>query len=168
MIRTATLSGCETYRYHLRRNWSGHAVTPSLLWVMLNPSTANESIDDPTIRKCHGFTERLGFRALEVVNLFAFRATDPCELRAAWSNGVDVVGDENDAHIQLAMNETDRIIFAWGAFSAAGVPGRARMVANLARQAGKTPSCLGTAKDGQPRHPLMLGYSTSLVPWRAP
>ena len=85
----ALLSSCGTYRYRLWRYW--HTEREPLIFIMLNPSTADAMQDDPTIRKCIGFAKRLGFGGIEVVNLFAYRATDPRDLRA---NGYQVGPDD--------------------------------------------------------------------------
>lgn len=183
MMSSAILSDCGVYRYHLRREWNGDtppgdetreqfeemslfsrpAKREHVLWVMLNPSTADAKTNDPTIRKCIGFSSRWGYRALEVVNLFAFRATDPRELARAWAAGVEVVGPDTNQHIRFAAQEADRVVVAWGGFSGCGITARAREVCGLL---GEAPAlCLGVTKDGQPRHPLMLPYATSTEPW---
>jgi hypothetical protein len=95
MKRTAIVSDCGRFRYHLRREWSAGS---TLLFVMLNPSTADADVDDNTIRRCVGFGQAEGFGAVEVVNLFAFRATDPADLRRAGY----LVGPDNDFHLQMA------------------------------------------------------------------
>jgi len=96
--RTATLSPCGRYRYRLGRRWAQHRLSLPLLFVMLNPSTADAEQDDATIRRCTTFAVAHGFDAMEVVNLFAFRATDPADLwRAA-----DPVGPDADRHIAEA------------------------------------------------------------------
>lgn len=165
---TAILDDTRTYRYRLTRPYS--PTVPPVLWVMLNPSTADETADDPTIRRCIGFQSRwCGYAvpgAVEVVNLFARRATDPKELRDA-VGFLDLVGPYNDEHIMAAgaeMAETpgSRIVVAWGAQSFAKQ--RARVVAALLRTYGQL-YCLGTTKDGSPRHPLYVPYSQPLVPW---
>ena len=183
MRSTAIISACSTYRYHLRREWLGRPASfksvdadteefefgrpvkrPSLLFVMLNPSTADATKDDPTIRKCIGFASQLGYFALEVVNLFAYRATDPRDLRNAWSAGTDVVGEDNDRHIVAAAADADRVIAAWGAFSSCNLRSRATEVLKLL-QRHREVSSFGVSKDGSPRHPLMLAYASELKPW---
>ncbi len=126
---------------------------------MLNPSTANAEMDDPTVRKCQGFATRLGYRRLVIVNLFAFRATKPADLL-----GVnDPVGPDNDSHIRYAIMTSEIVVVAWGAHRAA----RSR-VADFLRIVGphQPLSCLGHTKDGSPRHPLMLPYASELVNWK--
>src|SRR5690606_33929820 len=110
---------CGRYRYSLTRH------IPSLLrwvrpvtFVMLNPSTADASEDDPTIRRCISFAERIGGTELEVLNLFALRATDPKELLEAQRNGVDPIGPENDEYLRR-ISPMSTVIVAWGAHPAA-------------------------------------------------
>jgi hypothetical protein len=95
----ATISADGTYRYHLWREWDAHK--PRAIYVMLNPSTADGRHDDPTIRRCVGFAKGWGFGGIEVVNLYALRATDPREIR----NYADPVGPDNDRHILNAVGE---------------------------------------------------------------
>ena len=96
------------YRYMLGRQWGA---PPFLLWMMLNPSTADATEDDPTIRRCSGFAKHWGFGGLVVVNLFAFRATNPADLRAA----EQPIGPENDRHLVNAARSCPRVVAAWGA-----------------------------------------------------
>jgi hypothetical protein len=129
---------------------------------MLNPSVADEVRNDPTIRKCQGFQARWGHGgSCEVVNLFALRATDPREL----SKHPDPVGAENDEHLRRAADEVvsakGRIVVAWGAHRFARR--RAEEVRRIYWPFRL--DCLGTTKDGSPRHPLYVPYSQPLVPW---
>jgi len=159
---TAILSPCGTYRYRLSRH------VPILdplgaraLFVMLNPSTADAMVDDPTIRRCLGFVRYWRIARLDVVNLYGLRATDPSELE----RHVDPIGPENDRHIREAMIETAResgpIVVAWGAMA----PARARRVIEIADSLGTSLACLATTKEGQPRHPLYLPRSADLARW---
>lgn len=156
----AALSLDGRYRYRLWRQWAdGRVVT----FIMLNPSTADASEDDPTIRKCIGFAKRLGFGRLEVVNLFAWRATNPNALRDV----VEPVGIENDQTILERCLGADLVIAAWGAteFPSRLVWRRQQQVCALLRGAGVQTQCLGLSQEGRPRHPLMLPYETALQPW---
>jgi len=157
---SAELSPCLQYRYTLTRVWDEYR--PRVLWVMLNPSTADGDTDDPTIRKCVGFARRWDAGAIEVVNLYAFRATDPRALRAAGSP----VGPENDARIAAAVGRADVILCAWGAHEPASTP-RTERVRALIGGRGRVAYCLGRAAGGQPRHPLMLAYVTPRQPFWA-
>lgn len=133
------------YRYLLWRRW---AEADSLLFVMLNPSTADAERDDPTIRRCIGFARAWGFGGVEVVNLFAWRATLPRQLAAA----KDPVGRHNDAAILEAVARSRAVIAAWGVHGA--LRGRDAQVARLL--AATRLRCLGVTRDGAPRHPLYV------------
>ena len=138
---SALLSPCGTYRYSLNRSW-GHGAT--VLFVMLNPSVADGSRDDPTIRRCVGFAKAWGFGALSVANLFAMRSTDPSVLLSA----PDPVGPDNDAVIFELARRASLVVAAWGAHKAG-----ACRVADVRRLLPK-PVCLGLTSSGHPRHPL--------------
>lgn len=160
---SAVLSPCGTYRYHLRREWLTGEGTAC--WIMLNPSTADAELDDPTIRRVVGFSQRWGFAAAEVVNLYAYRATDPKAMRAAERSGVDVVGPDNDDWIVEAAYDARLVIAGWGAHEPAGSARSMAVVELLADRAGQRAWSLGVSRSGQPRHPLMLGYDTEREPW---
>lgn len=157
--RGAIISPDGLYRYKLSRAWGSG---PRLLWIMLNPSTADAHVDDPTIRKCVGFADRWGYRGIEVVNLFAWRATDPRKLIGP----EDAVGPDNDATIRAVAWEAPAIVCAWGRIPNAPLRPRAELVAKLVRfeNPGKTIRCLGRTAGGFPRHPLMPSYATK---WEA-
>jgi hypothetical protein len=125
---------------------------------MLNPSTADASKDDPTIRKCVGFCERWGFGLLIVCNLFAFRSTAPKGLLSA----ADPVGPDNGIWLHQEARAADRVVLAWG--SHAGLkPLLSKQLEAIDRTLGRYSEktfTLGRCKDGNPRHPLMLAYST--------
>lgn len=157
MDRTAVLSDCGQYRYQLGRRWGdGQA----LVWVMLNPSTADHIENDATIRKCIGFTNRLGFNALTVVNLFAFRARDPKVMRKA----ADPVGPDNDRHIAEVASTGGLTICAWGPNG--GHLRRDLQVISRLRNAGVDLHCLRITSNGSPGHPLMLPYELRPIPFR--
>lgn len=162
---SAIFDDTRTYRYRLERP-RVYVGEPPVLWVMLNPSTADEVQDDHTIRKCAGFQYEWTMRhrgAVIVVNLFALRATNPRELRSH----PNPVGPDNDAHIAGAMLDVigagGKVIAAWGAHRFARE--RAAVVADDALD-GAPLWCLGTTKDGSPRHPLYVPYSQPLIPWK--
>lgn len=157
-VSFARISTCGRYRYSLVRQWD-RSNKGRCLWVMLNPSTADATSDDPTIRKCVGFAKRWGFGSIEVVNLYAWRATDPADLRAAHRRGEDVIGPVNDEWISVAIGRADQVIAAWGAnaFDSA----RTRSVVECISD-GHPVSCLGLTKKREPYHPLMISYSTKL------
>jgi hypothetical protein len=161
VIRDARFSHCGAFRYTLSRVWD--RALPPLLFVMLNPSTADAQTDDPTIRRCIGFAERLGFGAAHVVNVFAYRATDPRELaRVGWPQG-----DRNEFEVLCSAAEVVKrdgaIVAAWGAH-ARGRPETGRVYRTLAAVA--PVFALRLLRDGTPAHPLMLPYSCQLQPYR--
>lgn len=161
MNSSATISECGRYRYRLWRRWDSE-LRP-VVFVMLNPSTADADIDDPTIRKCIGFAKRLGFGGIEVVNLFGFRATKPADLWRA----TDPCGPDNRKHLGIvasAAGECDTpVICAWGAH-ARKAPKHAESIRQLLIEKGCRPMALRLLNDGTPEHPLMLPYSCELVP----
>lgn len=158
VVGAALLSQDLRYRYWLTRDWGRGARTT---FIMLNPSTADGTADDATIRKCIGFARRWNTTGIMVVNLYAFRARHPADMWAA----DDPVGPGNDSYILQAAREAAShdapVVAAWGA-NEPGPRGRA-VLAALADQ-GLPVQCLGKSKAGQPLHPLMLSYSTALVP----
>ncbi len=154
---TAIYSPCEAYRYSLTRIWQ--PAGPKALFVMLNPSTATETQNDPTVERCERRARALGFGAFRVTNIFAFRATDPRDMRRA----TDPVGPGNDAAIAGAAGWSDAIICAWGTHGAH--LGRGGTVEALLRGTGRRLHHLGLTRDGHPRHPLYIGYARALEAW---
>ena len=155
----AVMCECGRYRYVLRRDLGELAPRHdgSVVWVMLNPSTADASQDDPTVRRCIGFTRAWGYGSLAVLNLYAFRATDPRIMRAM---SADVrVGPDNDAWIARVVAEGALVVAAWGAHAEWS---RAREVAAII---GRPLHCLGVTGDGHPRHPLYVRADTPPVPF---
>lgn len=153
---SAVISACGKYRYNLHRWVSHDGRRGRVLFVMLNPSTADAEANDPTIRKCIGFARSWGFSEVEVVNLFAFRATDPDELKRT----VSPVGPENDVSTEEAVNRAEMIVVAWGGKVPKHHRWRVEHVCEYLFDADV--KCLGYTKHGDPRHPLMLSYSTPL------
>jgi len=155
----AEYSDCEAYRYSLTRVWDGRL--PRAAFVMLNPSTATEVQNDPTVERCERRARALGFGAFRVLNIFAYRATDPRVMRAA----ADPVGPENDAAILAALPWADRVICAWGTHGAH--LGRGPTVAAMLRRADASLWHLGLSKAGHPKHPLYIGYAVQPERWEA-
>ncbi len=155
---SAKLSECGRYRYSLERRW---APGPMACWLMLNPSTADASQDDPTIRRCISFAKLWGCGGLVVVNIFPLRATDPRELKKARARGEDILMRlERDHHIEAAAKDAKVIVAAWGAHKLVG-----KEATRLPRCC--TPlQCLGTNQDGSPKHPLYVKGDTELRVWR--
>ncbi len=158
---SAIISQCGTYRYRLERELALR-VGPTVLWIMLNPSTADADHDDPTIRKVAGFSRLAGYARLIVVNLFAMRATDP---RDVLLNLADAEGSENCRHIMEAAVDASAIVCAWGA--APWAEEQARAVCGWLDDLDHAPPglCLGTTKSGAPKHPLYVPYAQPFVPF---
>jgi hypothetical protein len=159
---SAIYSKCERYRYALTRGWNSSG--PRLLYVMLNPSKATEAQNDPTIERCERRARALGFGAFRATNLFAWRETDPARLRKA----PQPVGPANDRMILASLenwlrDSSDLALCSWGVHGT--LHGRAHDVALLMIGTGRPLSCLGTTRDGHPRHPLYVAYATSPVTW---
>jgi hypothetical protein len=153
----AVYSPCTQYRYELTRVWDAGA--PRVVFVMLNPSTATEIQNDPTVERCERRARALGFGGFRVVNIFAYRATDPKRMRAQ----ADPVGPANDAAIVAAAGWGDRIICAWGNHGAH--LGRGRVVEGLLRSQGKPLFHLSLTRAGVPKHPLYIGYAVQPMLW---
>lgn len=159
MQKFARLSDCGRYRYSLVRIWD--EALPRLVFVMLNPSTADALTDDHTVTKCIGFADRNGFGSILIVNIWAYRATKPADLRAAnWDTGPD-----NDAFLQGVLISPDTIICAWGA-NAANRWEPQRFV-RLAKMCNKPLHALRLTKTGIPAHPLMLPYNCEIFRYAA-
>ena len=152
----AVYSPCERYRYALTRIWGNG---PRVLFVMLNPSTATEMQNDPTVERCERRARALGYGGFRVCNIFAWRDTDPRAMRAA----ADPVGPANDAAIRDGALWADAIVCAWGTHGAH--LDRGRQVETLLRATGRTLSHLGLSKDGHPKHPLYIAYSQQPETW---
>ena len=153
----AVFSQDRRYRYLLRRRVGDSS--GRVLFIMLNPSRADETRNDPTIRRCIGFARSWGYGRLEVVNLFALMSTDPKALLKA----DDPIGPDNDAAIQAALKVADTVVLAWGNH-ALDHKRRAAAVTDMARKAAR-PYCLGLTARGAPRHPLRLARTTPLEPF---
>jgi len=159
--KTAVISPCGTWRYRLGRVVADAGNVYGYFGV--NPSTANADAEDQTTMKWRGFTVRNGGRMYIAGNPFAFRATDVRELATA----ADPVGPENDAHLRQIIRDADVLVPCWG--NVAKVPrslrSRFETVMQMLLDSGKPVLCFGVAKCGSPKHPLMLGYDTTLVPF---
>ncbi len=154
----AVFSDCEAYRYLLTRVWD--ATGRKALFIMLNPSTADEVKNDPTVERCERRARALGFGAFRVCNIFAFRATDPKVMRAA----SDPVGPQNDAAILESCDWADQVVCAWGTHGAHLERGAA--VTALLKDRGVACYHLGLSKAGHPKHPLYIAYTQQPEPWQ--
>lgn len=163
ITRAAMLSDDKRYRYWLRRTWREQP--GYLLWIMLNPSTADAIGDDHTIRKCMGFARRWGYGSMMVVNLYAYRVTDPTLLES-WDTPDPMVGPENDEWIKELAAKATGIVAGWGDSGPNGLRERAAYVADLLPAV--EVACLGRTRQGMPRHPSRPGYATPLeIYWGA-
>lgn len=165
MRRAAELSSCGTYRYRLEREW-GDGLGTIYGFIGVNPSTADADVEDATTRKWEGFVRRWGGDGYLVANLFAYRATDVRELGRV----DDPHGPENGVHLRRLLEDADVIVPCWG--------GRGKLPAMLrphvtytlawlrAGRGGKPVKHLGLTNGGDPKHPLMLPYSTQLEDFR--
>lgn len=158
--KSANISACGLYRYSLSRLWAGR---PLMVFVMLNPSTADADLDDRTVRRCIGFARREGMGGLGVMNLYAYRATNPKALLTC----DDPVGPQNDGVLTAVLNESRNmgypVVAAWGVNAK---PDRVTQVLGLVPTTSWL--CLGTTKDGHPRHPLYVKGDQPLVPFGQP
>ena len=147
-------SKSKLYRYSLKRAWETDA-NNQILFIGLNPSTADNQRDDPTIRRCVKFANYWGFNSLEVVNLFAFRATDPMDL----FNEESPIGPYNDFWIKRAYKRSTLAVACWGS---AGVhKDRSTEVTKYL----KNLFCIRRNKDNSPSHPLYLNSKLSPIPY---
>lgn len=160
--KMAMISPDGLYRYWLGRRWSDG---PLMVFIMLNPSTADGRVDDPTIRRCIGFARREGCGGVEVVNLYALRATKPMHLL----HHPDPEGPDNPLSWAQTLypdlrgaGEPSLVVAAWGAFSDPDLPESQALKGCSVRL-----QCLGTTKSGAPRHPLYVKADQKLIPFCA-
>ena len=160
-VSSAIFSKCQRYRYRLDRLWDD--TLPPLAFGMLNPSTADHERNDATIERCERRAKTMGFGRLIVWNLFAFRATDPRELKYQ----DDPVGPDNDEFIREALVETKdgggKIVVGWGTNGA--ILNRHTRVTEIAISIGAELYCLGTTAAGHPKHPLYVSYQQEFSFW---
>lgn len=173
----AELSADGVYRWLLWRNidmptepeaeriWLNTPGKSRMLYVMLNPSTADGTVDDPTIRRCRGFATREGFDAFDVVNLFSYRSTDWKKLNDLSLSSSTVIGNETFDWWNRAMDDASIVVAAWGSHVdhlRVDLKHQASTFIDHAKRRGVTLLCLGTTKYGQPSHPLMLNKNQPL------
>jgi len=154
MIKGADISKCKNYRYSLLRVWNDSK--PSVLFIGLNPSIADDREDDPTINKCINFAKSWGFGGLKMANLFAYRATLPSDLKLA----KEPVGINNDRNINKLIESVEMVVVAWG--NDGSFMNRDKEVLKLI----DNPMCLNINKSGNPSHPLYQKSSISPKPLR--
>lgn len=153
MIKDAILSEDRKYRYILSRTWD--ETKPTVLFIGLNPSTADENEDDPTIRRCINFAKSWGYGGLIMANLFAFRTTNPQGLYSE----KNPVGSENDYYIKKFANKSEKIIACWGNHGCFN--NRSQIVYELVDSL----HCLDTNKSGEPKHPLYIRSDAKPKPY---
>jgi len=156
-VATATFDPTRAYRFRLTRTWDPDL--PRVNFLMLNPSTADAQVIDPTVRRCVGFARTWGFGTLVVTNIFAFRATDPAVLAQL----DDPVGSGNDGAITDAAVSAERVVVAWG--TRGSHLDRGDRVAGLLADHGVAAMTLRVTRDGHPAHPLYQRGDTIPVPW---
>lgn len=152
MIKDAIVSPCRKYRYALWRIWD--TSKPLVLFICLNPSTADETNDDPTLRRCITFAKSWGYGGVCIANLFAIRATQPAEIKKC----EDPIGIENDRWLVKLADEADLIIGAWG--NDGTFQNRSQDVKRLL----PTLHYLKMNASGEPAHPLYLPKSLKPFP----
>ncbi|MGF1570073.1 MAG: DUF1643 domain-containing protein [Nodosilinea sp.] len=157
ITRTATFDSTGSYRYSLGRQWRDGG--PLLAILMLNPSQASDTADDPTIRRCMGLAHGWRFGAIQVVNLFAYRTADPRQLKQT----PDPIGPDNDAALITAAAQADRILLAWGNHGCFQERDEA-VLALLSSYQAKW-CCIDHNRTGQPRHPLYVRRDAGLTRW---
>ena len=157
MIKKAEFSKDKRYRYSLSRIWDQSK--PGVQFVLLNPSTADEKDDDPTVRRCVGFAKRWGYGFLEIRNIFSLRCTNPINLRCA----ARPIGENKieDILTSLSVFSFDKIVFGWGVHGK--LMNRGQNVINSTTKRGMPIYCFGFTKNEQPKHPLYLRNSAPLV-----
>jgi len=151
IYKNATFSSCRTYRYSLSRIWDKKK--KYVLFIGLNPSTANEEVDDPTIRRCVNYAKEWGYGGFMMVNLFAYRTTLPSNLKKVKYP----VGSKNDKYIVILSKKADITVAAWG--NNGNLYSRDKQVLNLVSSL----MCLKINKSGQPTHPFYLKKDLKLI-----
>jgi len=154
--RSADFSPCKTYRYTLKRTWESDL--PHILWVLLNPSTADAQKDDPTNRKCMTWARKYGYGSLTFVNLFAYRSPYP-EVMKAYH---EPIGPDNDDWLWSEIRKHDAVVAGWG--NGGTHRDRWKEVAPMCVRW----MCIGINKNGQPKHPLYMRGDVRLQMWNHP
>jgi hypothetical protein len=152
MHADAAFSTCRRYRFALWRRWDDG---PRVLFVLLNPSTADESTDDPTVRRCTGFARNWGFGSMTIANLFALRSSSPAALFAS----ADPVGPGNDDWLIRLRDESSLTVAGWG--NRGRLLGRSTVVKRIFPRL----QVLGLTVFGEPRHPLYVRSDVLPRPW---
>lgn len=154
----AVFSRCRTYRYYLSRVWDPGE--PLINYLMLNPSTATELVNDPTLHRCEQRARRRRYGGMVITNIFAYRSTDPRGLRET----PKPVGDHANYYIRKAAKESELVICGWGVHG--GYLNRGAEVAAILHELGVCVCALKLTRDGFPRHPLYVGYEVEPIEYR--
>lgn len=157
--RMAVYSPCEAYRYFLGIRWDFSDEGRAIVFLMLNPSTATELENDPTVAGCEKRARAWGYAGCNVLNIFAYRATDPAEMKRQ----ADPVGPENDATIFSFCRNHGMVVCAWG--NHGSHLDRSRDVRKILRDANAKPHYLQMNGSGLPKHPLYVRHDLKPVPW---
>jgi hypothetical protein len=158
MLKEATISDCNLYRYNLMRKWNLEG-NNLVSFIGLNPSTADANKDDPTLLRCINFSKSLGFDGLILVNLFAYRSKSPTVMKQHTSP----VGVENDIYIIDAIDQTNKTILCWG--NNGTHKSRNLELYDLIKTHRESYYCLGKTMNNHPKHPLYLSRDTALEPF---
>lgn len=146
-VTWAKFSPCRTWRYALYRGWDYfNILRGNVAFIGLNPSTADETKDDPTVRRCVNYAKVWGYGGMLMLNIFAFRATDPKEMKAS----LDPIGPENEKFLRLYHELAALTVACWGTHGA--YLSRGAEVVNMLDHL----ACFGITKAGHPKHPLYL------------
>ena len=151
-------SDCAQYRYNLMREFS--AGTRVINFIMLNPSTANENVNDPTIAKCENRAISLGFNKMVITNLFAYRATDPNDMMSV----DDPIGEENNNYILNHAKNAEVVLAAWGNHGEYRY--RSEDVVRMLKKNGIKLHALKLNSSGEPAHPLYLSNKLEIFEWK--
>lgn len=169
VVSNAVLSNDQRYRYRLYRQWNKltgsaqeSAIPRIIMWVMMNPSTADALVDDPTIRRCISFSKQWGYDALYVGNVYAYRSTDPNVILKLLRDGntVEAQGPENYKHLVEMGHQSARVVYAWGKNAGPGIEHTLGLYEPL-----EGFWCLGKNKDGTPKHPLYIKSTQPMLPF---
>jgi len=157
VIKTAIISPCGHYRYLLTRHWD--ADLPVIAFVGLNPSTADARQDDNTIRRCIAFARAWGYGSLQMINLFAYRATDPEQMMRQ----DNPIGPDNMKYVHRIVETADMVVAAWGVHG--HLTAQEMSFMSLANKANRVIHCMGYTKHGAPKHPCRLPNGLMLEPF---
>lgn len=169
---SARLSVCGRYRYDLRRSWAPAPRRGHVAWVLCNPSTADAFVDDATVRKCMGFALLWGANGIVIVNVCAWRSRHPRDLLTvddpvgpANRGAFEHVAQDWHFHDANGYGGIEHVVCGWGNALPKRLHEHAETALGWLEKSAIPTHCLGRTKGGQPRHPLMLAYSTSLEPF---